>query len=284
MRVLRVLLSKPDVFFRLSGVRKSDFEDLSLKLEPIFVSARKKRLCSRLRDRSFGGGRSSLLPFKAQLLMCLIYYRTYISHEFLGLLFGVSDSTSIRCVNEMSKVLARHFRMPERKVNLSEEEKADLIYLLVDGTERPIQRPQKRGARKKHYSGKKKRNTVVHQIVTDDKKRIVAVGPAQQGSKHDKRIYDESRLERPPDAMCLGDLAYQGTQCETPIKKQKKKELSKEDKKYNTWFASLRIGVEHAIGRMKKFRIFADIHRGNKLQNIIAKNVAALANINLKPA
>jgi len=41
-------------------------------------------------------------------------------------------------------------------------------------------------------------------------------------------------------------------------------------------------GVEHAIGRMKKFRIFADIHRNNGLQNMIAKNVAALANVNLK--
>jgi len=42
--------------------------------------------------------------------------------------------------------------------------------------------------------------------------------------------------------------------------------------------------VEHAIGRMKKFRIFADTHRNNGLQNMIAKNVGALANINLKTA
>jgi hypothetical protein len=35
---------------------------------------------------------------------------------------------------------------------------------------------------------------------------------------------------------------------------------------------------------MKKFKIFADIHRGNGQKNMIAKNVAALANINLKMA
>lgn len=284
MRALKVLRQKPQIFFRLSGIRREDFDDLAPKVQPLWEQHRQKRLFRKNRERLAGGGRKPELAFEAQLLMCLIYYRTYISHEFLGLLFGVSDSTSIRVVNAMTKVLAKHFRMPERAIRLSEEEKAELIYLMVDGTERPVQRPQKPGLRKKSYSGKKKRHTAVHQIVTDDKKRILAVGPAQDGRKHDKRIYDESRLEKPPDALVLGDLGYQGTRLETPIKKPKNGELSKEDKKYNKWFSGLRIGVEHAIGRMKKFKIFADIHRGNGLQNMIVKNVAALANINLKIA
>lgn len=284
MRVLRVLRQKPQIFFRLSGIRKEDFADLAAKVGPLCEHHRQNRLFRKGRKRSFGGGRRPYMDFESQLLMCLIYYRTYISHEFLGLLFGVSDSTSIRVVNRVTEVLAGHFRMPERKVRLSEEEKAELVYLMVDGTERPVQRPQKPGARKKSYSGKKKRHTAVHQIVTDDKKRILAVGPAQDGRKHDKKIYDESRLEKPPDALGLGDLGYQGTTLEIPIKKPKKKELSKEDKKYNSWLSGLRIGVEHAIGRMKKFRLFADIHRGNRLQNMMAKNVGALANMNLKNA
>ena len=118
--------------------------------------------------------------------------------------------------------------------------------------------------------------------LTDNNKRILAVGPAQDGSRHDKRIFDESRVVKPPDMMVLGDLGYLGTDFEIPIKKPKKKELPKHDKAYNHWHSGLRVGVEHAIGRMKKFRIFADIHRNNGLQNMIAKNVAALANINLK--
>ena len=112
----------------------------------------------------------------------------------------------------------------------------------------------------------------MHQIITDNTKQILAVGPAQKGSKHDKRIFDESRVVKPPDIMVLGDLGYLGTDFELPIKKPKK---------YNRWHSGLRVGVEHAIGRMKKFRIFADIYRNNGLQNMIAKNVGALANINL---
>ncbi|MBL4748888.1 MAG: transposase [Magnetovibrio sp.] len=157
-----------------------------------------------------------------------------------------------------------------------------LLYLMIDGTERPILRLKKPGKRRKIYSGKKKKHTVVHQIITNDKKKIVAVRPAQNGSCHDKRIFDKSRLVKPSDTMVLGGLGYLGTDFEIPIKKPKKKVLSKEDKAYNRWYSGLRVGVEHAIGRMKKFRIFADIHRNNGLQNMIAKNVGALANINLK--
>jgi hypothetical protein len=59
--------------------------------------------------------------------------------------------------------------------------------------------------------------------------------------------------------MGLGDLGYLGTELEMPIKKPKNKALSKDDKAYNTWFNGLRVGVEHAIGRMKKFNVFSHI-------------------------
>ncbi len=163
----------------------------------------------------------------------------------------------------MTCLLAGHFKMPERKVVLNEDEKDGLLYLMVYGTERPVPSAQKRpGKRKKSYSGKKKRYTAVHQIVTGSNKRIFAVGPAQDGRKHDKKIYDESRLLKPPDVLGVGDLGYQGTLLEIPIKKPRKKALSKESIDYNKWHASLRIGMEHAIWRMKKFNIFSYIHTG----------------------
>ena len=200
----------------------------------------------------------------------------------MGLLFSTSSPTVCRRTCAMTELMAGYFRMPERKVKLSEAEKADLLYLMIDGTERPVQRPQRPSLRKKKYSGKKKRHTVSHQIITDDKKRILAVGPAHYGRKHDKHIYDKTRVDRPPDILVLGDLGYLGTTLEIPLKASKNKPLTQHQKDYNTWHAKLRIGVEHGICRMKKFRIFADIHRNNQQKNMIAKNVGALANINLK--
>lgn len=284
MNTLKILRTRPSLFFRLSGIRLEDFDKLVKETHPLWLKNEYKRLSRKSRQRGIGAGRKYELDFPAQLLMCLIYYRTYTTHVFLGLVFGVSSPTVCRVNRAMTHLLADHFRMPEREVRLSEEEKDELLYLMVDGTERPIHRSKKPGKRKKNYSGKKKRHTIVHQIVTDNNKRILAVGPAQKGSKHDKKIFDQSRLKKPPDMMVLGDLGYLGTDFEIPIKKPKKKELSKENKKYNRWHSGLRVGVEHAIGRMKKFRIFADIHRNNGLKNMIAKNVGALANINLKIA
>lgn len=284
MKILEVLLARPSLFFNLAGIRISDFDNLVRQTYPLWLESEHHRLSYKGRKRAIGAGRKHHLLFEAQLLMCLIYYRTYISHVFLGLLFGVSSPTVCRRNRDMTRLLSGHFSMPERKIKLTDDEKDDLLYLMVDGTERPVRRAKRPGKRKKNYSGKKKRHTVVHQIVTDSDKRILAVGPAQYGAKHDKKIFDESRVVKPPDMLVLGDLGYLGTNFEIPLKKSKKKPLTKADKNYNYWHSSLRIGVEHAIGRMKKFNIFAAIHRGNGLQNMIAKNVAALANINLKLA
>lgn len=284
MKALKVLRQRPALFFRLSGLRVLDFDDLVKQTYPLWLKSERKRLSRTNRQRAIGAGMKYRLDFATQLLMCLVYYRTYVSHVFLGLVFGVSSPTVCRRNRDMTRLLAGYFHLPERKVQLSEADKDNLLYLIVDGTERPVHRPKSPGKRKKSYSGKKKRHTAVHQIITDHNKRILAVGPAQEGRKHDKRIFDESRVIKPPDIMVLGDLGYLGTAFEVPIKKPKKKALSKEAKAYNRWHSGLRVGIEHAIGRLKKFNIFSDIHRNNGLQNMIAKNVAALANLNLKIA
>ena len=188
MDTLKVLRARPALFFRLSGIRLENFDDLVKRTHPQWLKKEHKRLSRKGRKRAIGAGRKYELDFPTQLLMCLIYYRTYTTHVFLGLVFDVSSPTVCRVNASMTHLLADHFRMPERKVLLTEEEKDNLLYLMVDGTERPVQRSKKPVKRKENYSGKKKRHTTVHQIMTNNNKRILAVGPAQKGSKHDKKI------------------------------------------------------------------------------------------------
>ncbi len=88
----------------------------------------------------------------------------------------------------------------------------------------------------------------------------------------------------PPVCLSRADPGYPGTSLEVPLKASRNHPLTKERKSCNTWHAKLRIGVEHGICRMKKFRIFADTHRNNGQADMIARNVAALANLNLKTA
>ena len=84
----------------------------------------------------------------------------------------------------------------------------------------------------------------------------------------------------PPDVQESQASARKPTRGERNVTRP----LTEDDETYKQWQSSLRIGVEHAIGRIKKLKIFADIDCGSGLQNMIAKNVAAWANINLKVA
>lgn len=68
-----------------------------------------------------------------------------------------------------------------------------------------------------------------------------------------------------------------------PNKKKKKQELSLEQKQENKLLASERIEVEHAIGRMKRYRILSDRLRVQdvKLYNVILGVCAGLWNFYL---
>ncbi|PNK14111.1 transposase family protein, partial [Cylindrospermopsis raciborskii] len=45
--------------------------------------------------------------------------------------------------------------------------------VIVDGTERPVQRPQNRERQKEYYSGKKKRHTCKQITVSTREKRVI---------------------------------------------------------------------------------------------------------------
>ena len=163
----------------------------------------KPGVCRKNRQRAIEGGRKYRLQLAEQMLLCLIYYRTYASQAFIGLLFDTSRSTVCHRVRAMATLVAGHFAMPERRIKLSTQERNDLLYFMIDGIGCPVQHLGTPSRRKAKYSGKKKRHTASHQIITDDRKRILAVGPAQPGRKHDKRIYDEARVVSPPVYLSL---------------------------------------------------------------------------------
>ncbi len=218
MAVLKVLRARPELFFRLSVIRPADFDAPVCQLHPIWLAGEAARLSRKNRQRAIGGGRKYRLQLAEQMLLCLIHYRTYAGQAFVGLLFDISSPTVCRRVRAMTTVMAGHFAMPERRIKLSTQERNDRLYPVIDGTGRPVQRPGTPSRRKARYSGKKKRHTASHRIITDDRKRILAVGPAQPGRKHDRRIYDEARVDKPPGVPVPGDPGYPGTSLEVPLK------------------------------------------------------------------
>jgi hypothetical protein len=277
----------PKAFRQLTGITPAAFDQVFDQLTPRYEAADARRKDRPGRRRKPGGGRKHSLDLADRLLMLLIYYRTYVSHAFLGFLFGLDDSAVGRNINPLQPLLAGLFRIPERRVELTEDEIRELFF---DATERPTRRP-KRG-QEEYYSGKKKRHTIKVQVVVVRRRkkpgpgaearrvRIAAVSASYPGRVHDKRIYDEARMVVPPGVRGTGDTAYVGTGLEVPAKKPRGGELTARQKAGNRRISRRRIVAEHGIGKMKVWRIAAERYRDPvRRHTLIMKNVAGLHNL-----
>jgi IS5 family transposase len=285
------LLRCPQTFRRLTGLTPDAFRELLPPLEQAFHAAQQRRRQRPHRQRRPGAGHPFSLSVADQLLALLIYYRTYVSHDFLGFLFAVASTTIGRALARLEPLLAGIFRIPERRLQIQEDEIRELFF---DATERPTRRPRRR--QRRCYSGKKKRHTLKNQVVVVRKKkkagrpkagqkqkrrlRVAAVSPTHPGKVHDKKVYDRSRMLVPPGVAKSGDTGYQGTDLRTPVKKRPGRPLTARQQRGNRRLSRRRIAAEHGIGKMKIWRIAAERYRNPvRRHTLVMKNVAGLHNL-----
>lgn len=273
---LSALRQHPMIFRRLTGLTVEKFETLLEHVMLLFEAAEQQRLSRPHRQRAIGAGRPYALVLGEALVLVLMYYRLYVTHAFLGLLFDVSESTVCRRLQQIEPLLAQVFRLPTRRIELSAEE---IVALFIDATEQEIERPTHR--QRRWYSGKKKRHTVKHQVVVDQRGGIRAVSRAYPGPVHDKTVYEREQVQMPSGVDKTGDSGYQGVGgMQTPIKKPRNGTLTPAQKQYNRTLARSRIVVEHTLRRMKIFRILAYRFRNPRHRHtLIFKNVAGLHNL-----
>ena len=121
------LAKRPVTFMRLTGLAVRRFCALLAEVEPLLARAERKRLNRRERQRRIGAGNAYDLPLCDRLLMTLIYYRTYVSQEFLGYLFDLDAGKLCRNMARLRPVLAQVFRIPERRIKANPEDIATLF-------------------------------------------------------------------------------------------------------------------------------------------------------------
>jgi len=133
---------------------------------------------------------------------------------------------------------------------------------MIDGTERPIQRPKDKLRQKENYSGKKRRTTRKHLAAVDENKRVLVLTPAREGKVHDKRLLDEEDLAAAvPDEIAIEvDLGFQGVQKQyvnirIPHKKPRGGELTPEQKSQNTELSRERVLCENAFAGVKRYSL-----------------------------
>ncbi|MEM2760415.1 MAG: transposase family protein [Nitrososphaerales archaeon] len=91
----------------------------------------------------------------------------------------------------------------------------------------------------------------------------------EKGRKHDYAIFKENHPKIPSEVERYVDLGYKGVQRDfpeakwvIPVKKRRKRKLTKGERRYNRKVARKRVRVEHVISKVKKFGIM-----GNRFRN-----------------
>lgn len=247
------LKQHPKTFTRLFGIEPQKFDELVMKIHPLWVKAEAKRL-RHPRKIKKGGGRQYVLTLEENIAMLLLYTRSYVTHVFLGALFDIHDSGICRYFARLRPSLESVFDLPAKKADLSEEE---ILQLVVDATEQRTERRQNGSG----YSGKRKAHTIKTQIVVDHRGDIRHVSASVPGNIHDKKLFDQSGVILPDTAK--GDLGYLGTNIAIPFKSSKLHPLTQRQRDRNTRHSRKRIIVEHVFASLKAFRILSDRFRGS---------------------
>jgi hypothetical protein len=124
--------------------------------------------------------------------------------------------------------------------------------------------------------------------VIDRKTRQVICTAHGRGREHDFRLFKRSQVRFDLATECLGDSGYQGLQklhanSRRPKKKPPRKTLSKAERRANRDLASRRIVFEHAIGKLKVFRILMERYRNRRRRFGLRVNlIAGIYNFDLK--
>ena len=268
---LEKLMKRPKTFRSLTGLSPEEFRKLAKEVKPLWEEAEIRRKSRKERKRKIGAGRKYKLSFEQSLFLLLLYYRTYVNHVFIGMIGDIESSKICQYFRRLEPALQQVFRVPERKITLSKE---DILELIVDATEQESERRPGSG-----YSGKKKRQTVKTQIVVSKRGHILSVSKTANGNRHDKRLYDETKVILPSGIPKLADLGYLGTSWELPYKASKHHPLTEKQREDNKKHAKRRIAVEHVFAHLKKFRILGNRYR-NPIgrYNLTFKNIAGLRN------
>jgi hypothetical protein len=274
------LSRKPSLFKSFTGLDISEFDTISTEIESRYQEHERKRLSKRRRQRDVGAGRPFKLKVKERFLMLLVYYRLYITYTLSEFLFDLNQSNICRDISILEPLVKRCIPLPKKLYKRTRrrlrtidevEEFFPGFRAFIDATEQEIPRPKNKRKRKSYYSGKKKKHTVKTQYMVNSEGLILHKTGHKSGRKHDYDVYKNNHPITPVQVENVFDLGYMGVQNDfptvksvLPFRKKKNSILSNEERTCNRKHSQLRIIVEHAICRIKKFGIMGTKFR-NKL-------------------
>jgi hypothetical protein len=274
------LTQHPNVFYSVTGLRGAEFDERLADVLPRYAQAEQERLTRPDRQRAIGAGHPFDLNERDHILLTVVWLRVYPTHEVLGYLFGVSDSTVSRLIGRVLPMLEQAGRDTMRMPDPGKKRRRSLDELLrdtpelavvIDSFEQRVQRPRDRDEADGYYSGKKKQHTLKSQVAVDETTgQVVDVSDSVPGPTADLNLLEQSHLldRLPPGVGGIGDLAYVGIARlhpdglgAAPRRKPRGQPRPLGDVAYNTAFSRRRIIVENTIGRLRRYQSITQTDR-----------------------
>jgi hypothetical protein len=277
---------------------KKEFSELLKTFAPLTERIGYKRN----RKRKAGAGRKHTLETPEQKLFYILFYmKCYPTFDVAGYFFDVDRSQAKRWVDELRKMLEKALGkamvLPIRKIRSVKEflERFPAVKeLLIDGTERPVQRPKSKQKQKNRYSGKKKKHTQKNIVAASRKKEILMLGPTHGGKEHDYPMLKKSKLPDhiPENIKTYVDLGFKGIQKDyalriiIPFRKPRTRKLTREQKNFNKKVSRFRVRVENALAGVKRLRCITDVcrNKSEELKDHLMWLSCGLWNFHLKVA
>lgn len=210
-------------------------------------------------------GRPWSLLLADRVLLVTAYWRTNLTLRQIAPLFGISKSAAKRIIDDLGPKLALR---PRQRFTSG-------TVLIVDGTLVPT-RDRTIAAPSKNY-----RYSTNHQVVIDaDTQLVVAVGTPLPGNRNDCKAFGESGVEHAcRNHDVIADGGYIATSAIIPHRRRLREKLPAWKEVHNASHRRVRARVEHALARLKTWKILRDCRlRGDGIA-IAMLGIARLHNL-----
>lgn len=271
--LLEYIENNPKETKRLIGIDYEKLQQLFTQAEALHYEKQAEIEADKFRLNSKGAGCKPKLSLREQMLLTLVYLSQLHTFQYLGVQFGVSESTANNIFHYWLDIFTE--LLPASLLEQVKKKSGEFEWVLeiltqysltVDSTEQPIERPSDREEQEKFFSGKQKNHTRKNQFIVLPKgEDIVDVKVGDPGPTSDINQFRESLTKFAHSQKFKGDKAYIGEeQIDTPHKKPKNQKLTLSQKQENKEFSANRVFVEHVIRLIKLFRVAQERFRLNR--------------------
>ncbi len=273
-------------FFALTRMTVGEFENLHAQVRFDISACRIKNEFDE--NNEYRPCRVTKLNTKNRLLMTVMWLAGYCKYSWFQLLFGVSKSTISRDIHHVLPILYCYYKSfirfpsPEEIDSKMQETRSIFskhfshYFAKTDCTHSATRRPSVH--QKAFFRGDKRKHSILSSVTTTKDDIIIHLAVNIPGANNDSAVFRNSSLPNLiSNGIVIADGGYPG--CSNVLIPLKNVDHFSILQFRNEMLAKDRVGVEGAIGEMKRFNVFESKFRHQRsMHGFAAVTVAGIIN------